>query len=119
MSYIYKKLDYTIDATTGRSQIITTPMIRSMWDSTTSNLLTFHTSSTQTTSSQQYYYEIWSTSSLTCDDERMFSITYGHISGSGSLYNNSNVEITSGDTPSKAIYNQFKHICLDGDEGGL
>lgn len=119
MSYIYKKLDYTIDPKTGRAQIITTPIIRSMWDNTTSNLLTFHTSSTQTTSSQEYYYEIWSSLSLTCDDERMFSVSYGHVSGSGSQYNNSNVESTSGDTPSKAIYNQFKQICLDGDEGGL
>lgn len=119
MSYIYKKLDYTIDPKTGRAQIITTPIIRSMWDNTTSNLLTFHTSSTQTTSSKQYYYEIWSSQVLTCEDERMFSIAYGHVSGSGSQYNNSNVENTSGDTPSKSIYNQFKQICLDGDEGGL
>lgn len=119
MSYIYKKLDYTIDPRTGRAQIITTPFIRSMWDSTTSNLLTFHTSSTQPTSSQEYYYEIWSSAALTCDDERMFSITYGHVSGSGSQYNNGDVENTSGDTPSKSIYNQFKQLCLDGNEGGL
>jgi hypothetical protein len=119
MSNIYKKVDYTLSSTGIGAQTITTPIIRSMWDATTSNLLTFHTSSTQTTSSQQYYYEIWSSATLTCDDERMFSITYGHVSGSGSQYNNSNVESTSGDTPSKSIYNQFKQLCLDGDEGGL
>ena len=119
MSNIYKKVDYTLSSTGRGAQTITTPIIRSMWDATTSNLLTFHTSSTQTTSSQQYYYEIWSSATLTCDDERMFSITYGHVSGSGSQYNNSNVESTSGDTPSKSIYNQFKQLCLDGDEGGL
>jgi hypothetical protein len=119
ISLIYKPLEFTA-APNGRAEIITTPFIRGMWDDTTSELMTFFTSSLQTTASQEYYYEIWSSSSLSCENrEKVFSVAYGHVSGSGSRYNNANIENTSGDTPSKSIYNQFKQMCLDGDEGGL
>ena len=119
MNLIYTPLEFTV-GTNGRAEIITTPFIRGMWDATTSELMTFFTSSLQTTASQEYYYEIWSSASLNCENkEKVFSVAYGHVSGSGSQYNNANVENTSGDTPSKSIYNQFKQMCLDGDEGGL
>lgn len=90
---------------------------RGLWDreNGVAELLNFYTSSLQGTSSKRYYYEVWSSASLECDDERMFSVAYGHIAGSGSK--NEGGEIN--DTPSRAIYSQYKLSCLDGDEEGI
>jgi hypothetical protein len=104
---------------------INSPMIytdtptRPLWGSNIGFTLTnFYTSSLQTATSKQYYYEIWASASLTCDDERMFAVAYGNISGSGSLYDADDLSLT-GDTPTRAIYNQHRLLCLDGDEVGL
>lgn len=86
-----------------------------LWNPNTATLTTFFTSSTQNTASQEYYYEIWGSASLSCNDEKMFSVAYGHVSGSGSL----NVGGDLDDTPSRAIYSQYKLLCLDGDEGNF
>lgn len=93
----------------------TTGTARGLWNTGTAELLTFFTSSTQTDTSKNYYYEIWGSASLSCDEERMFSVAYGHISGSGSLNEGGEAD----DTPSRAIYSQYKSMCLDGDEGGF
>lgn len=88
---------------------------RGLWDNGVSELMTFFTSSAQNTTSKDYYYEIWSSSSLNCSDEQMFSVAYAHISGSGSV----NLGGNSNDTPSRAIFSQYKLSCLDGDEEGF
>jgi hypothetical protein len=88
---------------------------RGLWAVGTAELLTFFTSSTQTNASKEYYYEVWGSASLSCDDEKMFSVTYGHISGSGSLNEGGEKD----DTPSRAVYSQYRNICLDGNEGGF
>lgn len=85
---------------------------RGLWADGTGELLTFYTSSTQNSASKQYYYQVWSSASSNCDDQSVFSVAYGHISGSGSL--NSGGE--SSDTPSRAIYSQYRLICLDPSE---
>jgi len=98
--------------------IASSSFITPLWGTGTSELLTFFTSSTQTTSSQDYYYEVWGSASLSCDDERMFSVAYGHTSGSGSTWAGGS-DANKSDTPSTSIYSQYKLMCLDGDEGGL
>lgn len=97
---------------TGPERIIYT---RGLWDSGTGELMTFYTSSTQNTASKQYYYEVWGSSSLGCSDAAEFSITYGHISGSGSLSAGGEVN----DTPSRAIYSQYRLLCLDPSENSF
>lgn len=84
---------------------------KGLWSPTLGELLTFYTSSTQYSASKSYYYEIWSSASLVCGDEVMFSVAYGHISGSGSI----NSGGQAGDTPTRAIYSQYKTMLLDGD----
>ena len=98
--------------------IASSSFIRPLWGAKTGELLTFFTSSTQTTSSKEYYYEVWGSASLSCDEERMFSVAYGHVSGSGSSWAGGS-DLDKGDTPSTSIYSQYKLMCLDGDEGGL
>ena len=85
---------------------------RGLWNNGTGELLTFFTSSLQSTSSREYYYEVWSSSSLDCDDAQMFSVAYGHFMGSGSLSQGGE----AGDTPSRAIYSQYRLTCLDPGE---
>lgn len=82
---------------------------RGLWTAGTGELLTFFTSSLQSTSSRQYYYEVWSSASLDCEDAQIFSVAYGHYAGSGSLSQGGE----AGDTPSRAIYSQYRLICLD------
>lgn len=102
--------------------IVANSYVQSLWGASSSELKTFFTSSVQTggsvSSSKSYYYEVWGSASLTCNDERMFSVSYGNKNGSGSSYLDS-IDTTSGDTPSKAIFTQFKLMCLDGNESGF
>ena len=85
---------------------------RGLWSNGTGELLTFFTSSLQSTSSREYYYEVWSSASLDCEDAQIFSVTYGHYAGSGSLSQGGE----QSDTPSRAIYSQYRLICLEQDQ---
>lgn len=84
---------------------------KGLWSPTLGELKTFFTSSTQYSASKDYHYEIWSSASLVCGDEVMFSVAYGHISGSGSV----SAGGQTGDTPTRAIYSQYKTMLLDGE----
>lgn len=85
---------------------------KAVWGDSTGELLSFYTSSIQNAASKGYYYEVWNSASLTCDpiDVKMFSVTYGHYAGSGSLLSSGG---ESGDTPSKAIYGQYRTMLLE------
>ena len=82
---------------------------RGLWSDSSGELMTFYTSSTQNTSSRNYYYEVWNSASADCDEVQMFSVAYGNFFGSGS----SNSGGESDDTPSRAIYSQYRLMCLD------
>ena len=84
---------------------------KGLWAPTVGELLTFFTSSAQSVASKTYYYEVWSSASMVCGDEDMFSVAYGHIAGSGSQNSGGQV----GDTATKAIYSQYKTMLLDGN----
>ena len=85
---------------------------KAVWGDSTGELLTFYTSSAQSAASKVYYYEIWNSSSLTCDpiDVKMFSVSYGHYAGSGSVLSSGG---EAGDTPTKAIYGQYRTVLLE------
>ena len=85
---------------------------RGLWSESSGELLTFYTSSVQSQTSKKYYYEVWSQPSVECDIEDMFSVAYGHIHGSGSRSDGGDVN----DTPSRAIYSQYKLKCLERGE---
>lgn len=88
--------------------------VKALWGDTTGELLSFYTSSAQTSTQKQYYYEVWNASTLNCDpvDVKMFSVAYGNVNGSGStLISGGEV----GDTPSRAIYGQYRSLCLEND----
>jgi len=84
---------------------------RALWSGNVGNLLTFYTSSAQTATQKRYYYEVFNSASGDCGSEAQFSIAWGHKNGSGSADEGGQVD----DTPSKAIYGQYRLLCLEGD----
>lgn len=106
---VQRPLDQNGSPMTTAEKVVET---RGLWSSGTGELLTFFTSSIQTTASREYYYEIWSSASLDCEEAQIFSVAYGHYAGSGSLSQGGE----SSDTPTKAIYSQYRLICLEKTE---
>jgi len=68
----------------------------------------YYTSSTRPTASNQYYYEV--SDCETCGKIPYFAVTYGHISGSGSVFIQGE---NSNKTPTDSIYSQYQLICLE------
>jgi hypothetical protein len=84
---------------------------KGLWGPTLGELTSFFTSSVQSSASKTYHYEIWRSASLDCGDEDVFSVAYGHFAGSGSR----GVGGQIGDTPTRAIYSQYKTMLLETD----
>lgn len=100
------------DIVPNQQEIVT----RALWSNSVGNLLTFYTSSEQTAAQKDYYYEIFNSSSASdCGAAPQFSVAYGHSLGSGSVDQGGQIE----DTPSRAIYGQYKRLCLDPDATGF
>lgn len=85
---------------------------RALWSGNVGNLITFYTSSAQNATQQRYYYEIFNSGSGECGSEAQFSVAWGHKQGSGSADEGGQIN----DTPSRAIYGQYKQLCLEADE---
>lgn len=95
------------DIVPNQQEIVT----RALWSGNVGNLTTFYTSSAQTATQKRYYYEIFNSGSGECGSEAQFSIAYGHRAGSGSADEGGQIE----DTPSRAIYGQYRMLCLNGE----
>ena len=83
---------------------------RGLWADNTGELLKFFTSSLQWSGSKAYHYQVLYSASMDCGDEEVFSVAYGHYAGSGST----NAGGQAGDTPTKAVYGQYRSMLLDG-----
>lgn len=70
----------------------------------------YHTSSEQSVASKDYYYSV--TDCDNCGRTSYFAVAYGNKNGSGSL--SSGYE--QNDSPSRAIYSQYRLLALDPDE---
>ena len=70
----------------------------------------YHTSSLQNAASKDYYYQV--TDCDNCERTAYFAVAYGHKNGSGSI--SSGYE--SNDSPSRAIYSQYRLLALDSHE---
>ena len=77
-----------------------------VWSGGTATLTAFYTSSVQSGSSGDYYYDVYDKAQTDTTRQVQFAVSYGHIDGSGSL------STSSGNNPSKAIYRQFRNICI-------
>jgi len=100
---VFTRFDYGTDVIENQKEIVTTALFS---DGTTS-MGSFFTGSYQSVNQKQYYYDIVkNVNSL----ESEFSLTYGHIDGSGSSI------VTPFTYPTKAIYRQYKQILLDSGQ---
>jgi hypothetical protein len=70
----------------------------------------YHTSSEQSVSSKEYYYSV--TDCDNCGRTSYFAVAYGHKNGSGSLSSGYEKD----DSPSRAIYSQYRLLALDPHE---
>jgi len=86
---------------------------KAMWTNNVSNLLEMHINPNQTTSQKKYYLEVYNTGSTEdCLAEPQFSIAFGNKYGSGSEDQGVQVD----DTPTRAIYGQYRLLCLNGSK---
>lgn len=85
---------------------------RALWSNNVGNLTTFYTSSAQNSTSKRYYYEIFNSASGDCGSEPQFAVAWGHKQGSGSADEGGQVN----DTPSRAIYGQYRQLCLEPEQ---
>ena len=86
---------------------------RALWTGGNGTLTTYFTSSAQTTIQKTYYLEVYNSSSVTsCNSGPQFSVAYGNRFGSGSADQGGQVE----DTPTRAIYGQYRLLCLDPND---
>ena len=80
-----------------------------LWSDNVANLTTFFTSSTaQTVAQKQYYVDVYQKNPAATGSSVQFSIAYGHALGSGS---ESSGQLQ--DSPSKAIYSQYRQLLLN------
>ena len=98
----------TSDIVPNQEEIVT----RALFSNNDGNLTTYFTSSGQTSTQKRYYYEIFNSSSNSLGAEAQFSIAYGNYNGSGSADEGGQIN----DTPTRAIYGQYKQLCLDPGE---
>lgn len=84
-----------------------------VWSGNSTELTTFHTSSTQEASSAGgFYLNVFQTASSATGSAIQFAIAYGNKTGSGSAFYNTAV---TGSTPSATIFGQYQNLII-GDE---
>ena len=111
---IYTEFDLDTDVIPNQQEIVT----KGLFPNNIGNQVKFFTSSLLTATQKRYYYEIFNgdnrkantTNDLTAS--AMFSVAYGHREGSGSADEGGQVN----DTPSRAIYSQYRLLCLEPND---
>lgn len=85
-----------------------------LWSGGEGTLSTFFTSSTQVSASGKYYWNVYQTNATSASAEVQFAVTYGHVSGSGSI----SLDLSNGEGtfPTTAIYGQYRTILLESDD---
>lgn len=120
MSNIFKQVSRNEADNLVGNDIYTYLYTKGLWPSNSGTLLSFNTSSLQNTKSKEYYVQVWQTASVNTKENEMFSIVYGNKTGLGSKYVIDAFDVLGQvrDTPTRAVYSQYKLLCLDGDETG-
>ena len=100
----YAKFNPADDILTNQKETVTV----GLWSNDVGTLQSFFTSSTQTATQKTYYYEVFNSASTGATAEPQFSVVYGSRVGSGSLFVGNDA-----DSPTKAIYSQYRLLLLD------
>ena len=100
----FTKFDAVNDIVDNQTETVTA----GLWSSNVASLTTYFTSSTQTTSQRRYYADVFNGDPSATDSACQFSVAFGHALGSGS---DSQGQLN--DSPSKAIYSQYRQLLLN------
>ena len=79
-----------------------------LWSDNIASLTTFFTSSAETTAQRRYYVDVYQETPSADGAATQFSLAFGHALGSGS---DSQGQLE--DSPSKAIYSQYRQLLLN------
>ena len=111
-SLSFQQLDTTRDIIDASKEVVTA----ALWSDDQAELSTFFTASNLSVSQKAYYVNIYQKDPVATGSAIQFAIAYGNQLGSGSLNNGGG---TLGDSPSKAIYSQYKQLLLDDTVGAF
>ena len=100
----FTKFDAVNDVIDNQTEVVTA----GLWSGGIASLTTHFTSSDLTTSQRRYYVDVLQKDPAEADAAVQFSIAYGHALGSGS---DSQGQLN--DSPSRAIYSQYKQLLLE------
>jgi len=100
----FTKFDAVNDVIDNQTEVVTA----GLWSDGIANLITHHTSSTQTTSQRRYYVDTYQKNTSLTGSAVQYSVAYGHALGSGS---DSQGQLN--DSPSRAVYSQYKQLLLE------
>lgn len=100
----FTKFDSMNDVIANQSETITA----GLWSDNLANLTTYHTASAQTTTQRKYYVDVLQDLPTADGAAVQFALAYGNALGSGS---DSTGQLN--DSPSRAIYSQFKQLLLN------
>jgi hypothetical protein len=100
---VFTKFDQLNDVISNQTEVVT----GGVWSDGIASLTTYATSSAQTTSQRRYYVDVYQENPTLEGAAVQFSLAYGHALGSGS-----NSQGTLNDSPSKAVYSQYRQLLL-------
>lgn len=99
----YTKFDMVNDVISNQTEVVT----GGLWSDNVASLTTYFTSSDQTISQRRYYTDVYQAAPSADGSAVQYSLAFGHALGSGS---DSQGQLN--DSPSKAIYSQYKQLLL-------
>ncbi|CAB4143513.1 hypothetical protein UFOVP450_157 [uncultured Caudovirales phage] len=116
MAEIYKNFNAADDIIVGDIQVVSSPL----WSENVNPLsggyasgIGFFTSSTQQQVAGNYYTDVYHRSPATSTNAAVqFAIAYGNRNGSGSVGDPNTVGQNANDTPTRAVYSQYRNLLL-------
>jgi len=100
---VFTKFDMLNDVVSNQIETVTA----GLWSDGIASLTTYASASVQTDSQRRYYVDVYQENPANEGAAVQFSLAYGHALGSGS-----DSQGTLSDSPSKAIYSQYRQLLL-------
>jgi hypothetical protein len=104
---VFTKFDAVNDVVKNQVEVVT----GGVWSDGIASLTTSFTSSTQTNTQRSYYVDVYQSNPSATGSAVQYSLAFGHALGSGS---NSQGQLE--DSPSKAIYSQYRQLLLPANQ---
>jgi len=103
----FTKFDAVNDIIDNQTEVVTA----GVWSDGIASLTAHFTSSTQTTSQRRYYVDVYQKDPASTGSAVQYSIAYGNATGLGS---DSQGQLN--DSPSRAVYSQYKQLLLESTD---